>query len=164
MKTKTTALALVCLAATALAGCSTDARSEPDAVATAPADTASSNEDSCSRFETLTVTFATKVTGGVEASGRDLAGYREDLLADRSAFDTLALSAEGDVAERMAAVVGEISTTTPCDLALDPRPYSDAVAAVQTACDAEDVPIDPRHHHGRPQRKLGRPPPESGTP
>jgi hypothetical protein len=124
----------------ALAGCSTAADADAEGKSSSmPSATpsASTNADACDDFAALSQTFAEKIVGGVDASGTDLETYEADVLEDREAFDMIGLQAEGDVSERVAAVVDEIPTSKPWTISLDPRPYSTAVTAVTTACDAE---------------------------
>lgn len=137
-----TTLAAAAVAITlALAGCSSAAAVPDSTPAATP--TADVNADACSSFETLVTSFNEKVVGGVESSGRDLAAYRTDLLNDRARLDELGLGADGAVAERIGAVVDEISTTSPWDMTIDPTAYSAAVTDVQTACGAVDADITP---------------------
>lgn len=141
---KTAALAGALVTLTfALTACSGTAGQVEVASTPSPTESTSPNVDACFDFETLSATFATKLTGGVDASGLGIDEYKADLLADRAAFDRMALSAEGDVADRLAAVVDEIPSDNPHRINLDPRDYSTAVTGVQNACSVEGLSITP---------------------
>lgn len=130
------------LLALGLAGCATSAESESSSTATpTPTPSASANAAACDDFAALSQSFAEKIVGGVDNSGTDLATYEADVLEDRVAFDMIGLQADGDVGERVAALVDEIPTSKPWSITLDPRPYSAAVTAVTTACEVDGHPI-----------------------
>ena len=130
------------LALLALAGCAgTDAAESQSTPTRSTTPSASANAAACDDFATLSQSFAEKIVGGVDASGTDLATYEADVLEDRVAFDMIGLQADGDVGERVAALVDEIPTSKPWSINLDPRPYSAAVTAVTTACEVDGHPI-----------------------
>lgn len=56
-------------------------------------------------------------------------------------FDSLALSAEGEVGERIAAVAGLLQDTPPMVMSTQPDEHFAALEAVQRACDAEGFSI-----------------------
>ncbi|WP_146113853.1 MULTISPECIES: hypothetical protein [unclassified Microbacterium] len=131
MKRLATAIVLAGAFAATLAGCSGTTAS--DSVAKQ-----SPNDAACEAFATLTLDLDTRV-----AENDVLLKPLADLRAE---FDTVALSADGDVKTRMLAVDDAIPEPPHMVVFGDNRDvYNDAIDAVSRACTAADAEVTVTH-------------------
>jgi len=121
-----TALALL------LSACSTV---PTNGTAASPSPKSSPNEAACQDFAGATDRFSTLVIAAFNEDG--LTDVEDsELAAIGGTFDSIALSAEGEVKERMA-VTASIVLEDGVTLGISPDEYFESVGSVARACDAD---------------------------
>jgi len=119
----------------ALAGCASGGSDAQQS----PSPTADANAAACSSFGNTTTELGTLITTSAdELGGFDTYKKRLDAVPDR--FDKAALQADGDVADRMDALVTNLPDDL-ADLALSSDDYSADVKRVYNACEAGGYPV-----------------------
>lgn len=115
-----------------LSGCSAGGDSEA-ARTPSPVETTSKNGAACEAFEEVTLEVGNEVTKSQIDKTYDIP----------AAFDEVALSAEGEVKERILAVIDNLPATPFMIVWMDNRDaYTDDLKAVQRACAAEGFDIE----------------------
>ena len=127
-KSLVTLIALVLI----LSACSSAPAAE---VTTSPTPESSPNEVACTDYARATDRFSSLVVGAFSDAG--LTDEEEsELDAIGGTFDSVALSAEGEVADRMSETA-DIVMDDGLTLAISPEAYFDSVESVARACDSE---------------------------
>ena len=116
-----------------LTGCS--APPEPDATVAAP-----TNAEACAGFESTTIDLADRLVAGSNDSNAD--EFMKTMDGMRVRFDEAALSGQGEVKDRLAALVDNLPTKVHM-LFLEHEDYFTDVASVDRACAADGFAVSP---------------------
>jgi hypothetical protein len=131
-------IALPLIAVLALAGCASSPAAEPSATPT-PTTAANPNAEACDEFATVTEALADRMVEGSNSSNADEFMTTMDGMPAR--FDSAGLAGDGDVSERIAALIDNLPDPVHM-LYLEHDDYFDDVTAVSRACEAEGFPVD----------------------
>ena len=119
-----------------LSGCA--ATAEPSEVTEQP--TEAPNTVACADFETTTADLANRLVKGSDNSNAE--EFMETMSSMRGRFDEAALSATGDVKERIGTLVDNLPAKVHM-LLIDHETYFEDVNSVDRACKADGSPINP---------------------